>query len=78
MGLLNPSLTAVIKTSSFGKEKAGGLRAETRPPAKRKEADATGPQGGYGIRLAWPKIRAKGMPIENWASFFLCIKLANF
>jgi hypothetical protein len=30
--------------------------------AKRKEADATGPQGGYGIRLALSEYRAKEMP----------------
>jgi hypothetical protein len=38
--------------------------------AKRKEADATGPQGGYGIRLAWSDIRAKGMPNEIPAFLF--------
>jgi hypothetical protein len=41
--------------------------------AKRKEADATGPQGGYGIRLACPGIRAKGMPNGFLASLFLYI-----
>jgi hypothetical protein len=38
--------------------------------AKRKEADATGPQGGYGIRLACSDIRAKGMPNKIQSSFF--------
>jgi hypothetical protein len=61
------------KKSSFD----GGWRAgyELKPTrqAKRKEADATGPQGGYGIRLACPPIRAKGMPNAFLASFFLYI-----
>jgi hypothetical protein len=46
--------------------------------AKRKEADATGPQGGYGIRLAWFDIRAKGMPNQIPASFFLYIMSGKF
>ena len=31
-----------------------GYELKPARQAKRKEADATGPQGGYGIRLAWP------------------------
>jgi len=51
----------------------GGRVTSLKPArqAKRKEADATGPQGGYGIRLACPGIRAKGMPNEILVSFFL-------
>jgi len=53
----------------------GGRVTSLKPArqAKRKEADATGPQGGYGIRLAYPGIRAKGMPNEILASSFLYI-----
>jgi len=54
----------------------GGRVTSLKPArqAKRKEADATGPQGGYGIRLAWSRIRAKGMPNDFLVSFFLYIE----
>jgi hypothetical protein len=57
----------------------GGFGFFTPPrQAKRKEADATGPQGGYGIRLACTRIRAKGMPNAFLPSLFLYIYAANF
>ncbi len=50
----------------------GGRVTSLKPArqAKRKEADATGPQGGYGIRLACPSVKAKGMPNVFLVSFF--------
>lgn len=50
----------------------GGRVTSLKPArqAKRKEADATGPQGGYGIRLACSSVRAKGMPNVFLASLF--------
>ena len=55
-----------------------GYELKPARQAKRKEADATGPQGGYGIRLACQGIRAKGMPIEILVSFFLFIEFGQF
>ncbi len=54
----------------------GGRVTSLKPArqAKRKEADATGPQGGYGIRLACSSVRAKGMPNVFLVSFFISIK----
>jgi hypothetical protein len=49
------------KTSDLKKWRAGYELKPARQ-AKRKEADATGPQGGYGIRLAYSLFTAKGMP----------------
>jgi hypothetical protein len=58
----------------------GGRVTSLKPArqAKRKEADATGPQGGYGIRLACPHVRAKGMPNVFLVSFFISIKFSEF
>ena len=58
------------KNSSLEGGWRAGYELEPARQAKRKEADATGPQGGYGIRLACQGIRAKGMPIEILVSFF--------
>ena len=48
--------------------------------AKRKEADATGPQGGYGIRLALvckeSKRNAKGLFWVPFLSTFVSKKIA--
>jgi hypothetical protein len=52
------------------KKRRAGYELKPARQAKRKEADATGPQGGYGIRLALSYIRAKGMPKENLVSLF--------
>jgi len=61
---MNPVQRFQVKKNPLLWRMAGGLRAEPARQAKRKEADATGPQGGYGIRLACPGIRAKAMPKE--------------
>ena len=49
-----------------------GYELEPARQAKRKEADATGPQGGYGIRLALSLNRAKAMP-KVFSGFHFCI-----
>jgi len=58
------------KKSPLLGEGRAGYELKPARPAKRKEADATGPQGGYGVRLACPHIRAKGMPNVFLVSFF--------
>jgi hypothetical protein len=52
------------------KEKAGGLRTETRPPGQEEGSGRDRPTRGYGIRLAWLCIRAKGMPNAYLVSLF--------
>jgi hypothetical protein len=39
-----------------------GYELKPARQAKRKEADATGPQGGYGIRLALSYYEANAVP----------------
>jgi hypothetical protein len=55
-----------------------GYELKPARQAKRKEADATGPQGGYGIRLACGYLRAKEMPKEFQRYIFLYISTADF
>lgn len=50
---MNPiQLPFTLKKTSWVKIWRASYELEPARQAKRKEADATGPQGGYGIRLA--------------------------
>ena len=71
------SIWPIGQKKSSKKKRRAGYELKPARQAKRKEADATGPQGGYGIRLACPPIRAKGMPNTFLASLFLYIYAAN-
>ena len=75
---MNPIQRFQVKKNPHLWRMASGLRAEPARQAKRKEADATGPQGGYGIRLACPWLRAKEMPKECEAYIFLYILSGKF
>jgi hypothetical protein len=49
-----------------------GYELKPARQAKRKEADATGPQGGYGIRLALYNKKANAVPKIFSRAYFCC------
>jgi hypothetical protein len=49
-----------------------GYELKPARQAKRKEADATGPQGGYGIRLALFYKVANAVPKIFLRAYFCC------
>jgi hypothetical protein len=59
----------LIHVQRINKSWRAGYELKPARQAKRKEADATGPQGGYGIRLAWLCIEQKGCQLKIWYPF---------
>jgi hypothetical protein len=51
------SIQRTYKKSSFDGGRRAGYELKPARQAKRKEADATGPQGGYGIKFNKLKVK---------------------